>query len=158
VSIAVRCVTAGEVPDVIELVTAALAEFGLVFGKGAATDEELRSLPTSYVSRGGAFWVARSTATGELLGTCGVSPVAAATYELRKMYLRPAARGLGLGKRLLDQATAWTVGAGGRTLVLDTIEAMTRAIAFYEANGFVRDDGQIRGARCTRGYTKQLVE
>jgi hypothetical protein len=46
--------------------------------------------------------------------------------------------------------------AGGTALVLDTIEAMTRAIAFYEANGFVRDDAQVRGARCTRGYIKRL--
>jgi putative acetyltransferase len=156
VSIEVRFVTAAEVPDVIELVTAALAEFGLVFGRGAATDDELRSLPGSYIAQGGAFWVARA-ATGDLLGTCGVSPVAAETYELRKMYLRPAARGHGLGTRLLEVATTWAREAGGRWLVLDTIDAMTGAIAFYEANGFLRDDRQIRGARCTRGYAKQLA-
>ena len=91
-----------------------------------------------------------------LLGTCGVFPVAAATFELRKMYLRPAARGLGLGGRLLDVAAAWARDHGGRRLVLDTVETMTRAIAFYEAHGFVRDDAQMRGARCTRGYAREL--
>jgi hypothetical protein len=30
---------------------------------------------------------------------------------------------------------------------------MKRAIAFYERNGFVRDDMQIHGPRCSRGYT-----
>jgi putative acetyltransferase len=153
----VRMVTAADVPEVVALVAATLAEFGLEFGKGSATDAELHGLPDSYLARGGAFWIARATATGELIGTCGVFPLAPPTYELRKMYLRPAARGLGLGARLLDTATAWTLAAGGRTLVCDTVEAMTRAIAFYEAHGFVRDDAYIHGARCSRGYVKRLA-
>jgi hypothetical protein len=33
---------------------------------------------------------------------------------------------------------------------------MTRAITFYESQGFVRDDAQKRGARCTRGYLRVL--
>jgi putative acetyltransferase len=151
----VRLVTADDVPDVIAHVTASLAEFGLEFGKGSVTDGELAALPASYAARGGAFWVARA-ATGDLLGTCGVFPLAPPIYELRKMYLAPSARGLGLGKRLLDVATAWALAAGATMLVCDTVEAMTRAIAFYEAHGFVRDDRYIHGARCSRGYAKQL--
>ena len=152
----VRAVSAPDVPEVIAFVTAALAEFGLEFGTGSATDDQLRALPSSYVDRGGGFWIARATATGALIGTCGVFPIGPASYELRKMYVGAAARGLGLGTRLLDVATSWTRAAGGRTLVLDTVESMTRAIAFYEAHGFVRDDAQVRGARCTRGYAKPL--
>lgn len=153
-AIEVRPALATDVPAVIALVTRALAEFGLTFGVGATTDEELRDLPGSYDARGGAFWVA--TRGGVLLGTAGVFPVAPATYELRKMYLDPAARGTGLGARLLDVTVAWARAHGGARLVLDTVEEMTRAIAFYEAHGFVRDDAQIRGARCTRGYTRAL--
>jgi putative acetyltransferase len=85
-----------------------------------------------------------------------VYPVAPDVYELRKMYLRPAARGLGLGQRLLDEALTWTRARGGRRMVLDTTHQMTRAIGLYEANGFVRDDAQIRGARCSRGYVREL--
>jgi GNAT superfamily N-acetyltransferase len=77
-------------------------------------------------------------------------------FELRKMYLAPSARGTGLGKRLLAEALAFARERGGRQMVLDTVEAMTTAIAFYEANGFVRDDAQIRGARCSRGYYRAL--
>jgi putative acetyltransferase len=154
--IEVRHVTAADVADVIAHVTASLAEFGLEFGKGSETDGELAALPGSYAARGGAFWVARA-ATGELLGTCGVFPLAPPIHELRKMYLAPAARGLGLGKRLLDIATTWALAAGARMLVCDTVEAMTRAIAFYEAHGFVRDDRYIHGARCSRGYAKPLT-
>lgn len=153
--IRVERVTERDVPEVIALVRATLAQFGLEFGKGSPTDEQLDGLPASYAAAGGAFWIARDAA-GALVGTCGVFPVAPAVYELRKMYLDVAARGQGLGARLLEVAEAWVKQAGGHTLVLDTVEAMTRAIAFYEAHGFVRDDAQIRGARCSRGYTKRL--
>jgi putative acetyltransferase len=150
----IRPVERTDVDGVIALVTDVLREFGLVFGKGAATDDQLRELPASYAEHGGAFWIALRDDT--LVGTCGVFPVAPAIYELRKMYLRPGARGTGLGTQLLDTAVTWTRAQGGRELVLDTIEEMTSAIAFYEAHGFSRDDTQIRGARCTRAYRRSL--
>jgi putative acetyltransferase len=85
-----------------------------------------------------------------------VFPIAFDAYELRKMYLAPASRGQRLGEQLLDVATDFARARGARRVVLDTVESMTRAIAFYEAHGFVRDDAQIRGARCTRGYVREL--
>lgn len=150
----IRAVASHDVPEVIDLVTDSLAEFGLAFGVGASTDDDLAHLPASYADHGGAFWVAH--AGDALVGTAGVFPVAPRTYELRKMYLRPAARGTGLGRQLLDTAVAWARARGGTHLVLDTMEKMTRAIAFYEAHGFVRDDAQRRGARCSRGYIRAL--
>ncbi|MEO8702120.1 MAG: GNAT family N-acetyltransferase [Kofleriaceae bacterium] len=152
--ISIRPVDAADVPEVIELVRESLAEFGLAFGVGSPTDDQLHALPGSYADHGGAFWLAF---TGDALaGTCGVFPVAPRTLELRKMYLRPYARGLGLGTRLLDTAVAWSRAHGAELLVLDTIEEMTRAIEFYEAHGFVRDDTHRRGARCSRGYARTL--
>jgi putative acetyltransferase len=152
--VVVRPVERADVPAVVALVRDVLAEFGLEFGKGSPTDAQLHELPDAYVARGGAFWIV--TVDGTLAGTCGVFPVAPAIFELRKMYLRPISRGLGLGTRLLDVAVEWTRSRGGEQLVLDTVDEMARAIAFYEANGFVRDDAQIRGARCTRGYARRL--
>jgi putative acetyltransferase len=150
-----RAVTASDVPAVVDLVGAVLAEFGMRFGEGSKTDEEITRLPASYLDQGGMFWVGVDEA-GVLHGTCGVFPVAPGDYELRKMYLHARARGTGLGKRLLDEAVTWTRAAGGRRMVLDTTEQMTRAIAFYEAHGFVRDDAQVRGSRCSRGYSRVL--
>jgi putative acetyltransferase len=154
--IELRAIESRDVPAMLDLVADVLGEFGLEFGKGSPTDDELRHLPASYVDAGGMFWVALRD--GELLGTCGVYPVEphTQTFELRKMYLRGASRGLGVGKQLLDAAVAWTRAQGGKRLTLDTIEAMTRAIAFYEANGFTRDDAYKRAARCTRGYVREL--
>lgn len=151
--IEIRPVTAADVPGVIALITATLAEFDLVFGQGSATDEPIRMLPSSYTEAGGAFWVAVSDI---VLGTCGVYPDGAATFELRKMYIDPRARGAGVGKRLLDTAVEFARSRGATSLVLDTLDTMTRAIGFYEAHGFTRDDAQIRGTRCTRGYVRPL--
>ncbi len=151
----VRLVQKSDVDGVVRLVRDVLAEFGLRFGEGATTDDELAHLPSSYEEGGGAFWVVAGEG-GEILGTCGMFPIAAGTFELRKMYLRPSLRGRGFGQKLLDASLSWARTRGGRRVVLDTTEQMKRAIAFYESNGFVRDDSQVRGARCSRGYGREL--
>jgi len=152
----VREVVASDVTEIVDHVARVLAEFGLTFGTGSPTDDQLRGLPGSYAEHGGAFWIAR--VDNVLVGTCGVFPVDAATrtFELRKMYVRPTSRGLGVGAKLLDVAVEWVRAHGGRRIGLDTIDEMTRAIEFYEAHGFVRDDSQMRAARCTRGYLRVL--
>jgi putative acetyltransferase len=150
----VRPVQTADVPAVVTLVRDTLAEFGIAFGVGASTDDALALLPASYVDAGGQFFVAMEN--GVLLGTAGVIPVEPGVYELRKMYLRPASRGKGVGQRLFDACFAFVKAHGGRRLVLDTTEQMTAAIAFYERNGFVRDDTQRRASRCSRGYRLDL--
>jgi GNAT superfamily N-acetyltransferase len=154
--VAVRPVTPADVAPALSLVAEVLAEFGLTFGDGSATDVQMRGLPASYADAGGAFWVAVA-ADGRLVGTCGVYPVAPATLELRKMYLHGDVRGLGIGKRLLTETLAFCRAARASAVVLDTTEQVQAAIAFYEAHGFRRDDCQIRGARCSRGDRLDLV-
>jgi putative acetyltransferase len=150
----VREVRPSDLPHVVDLVRDVLLEFGLRFGEGSGTDEEVTRLPASYTEHGGGFWVAVEGST--VVGTCGVFPVGERTYELRKMYLRPAARGTGAAQLLFDTCLGFVRSHGAKRVVLDTTHDMTRAIAFYERNGFERDDAQIRGARCSRGYTLTL--
>lgn len=151
----VERITAAQVPQAISLVRETLREFGLTFGEGSATDAQLHALPGSYRDAGGEFFVALGEG-GELLGTAGVAPVAPATFELRKMYLAPKARGHGVGKALLEACVEFCRARGAKHVVLDTVDAMKQAIGFYERNGFVRDDAQLRGSRCSRGYRLDL--
>ena len=151
----IREVRPTDVPEVVTLLREILTEFGLRFGEGSATDEEVTRLPASYVDRGGAFWVATDP-SGPIVGTCGVFPIDETTYELRKMYLSSAVRGQGVARLMLDACVSFARARGVRRLVLDTTHQMERAIAFYERNGFVRDDAQIRGARCSRGYVLEI--
>ena len=160
--IQVRAVAREDVPAVVAHVTAVLAEYGLAFGEGSATDADLHRLPEAYTERGGAFWVA-TTPDGALVATCGIVPLPACDpndaglMELRKMYLSSGLRGLGIGRRLLDQAVGFARRAGASAIVLDTIDGMEQAINFYERAGFTRDDSQIRGSRCERGYRLDLT-
>jgi putative acetyltransferase len=151
-----RPATAADVQRIVSLVRDTLAEFGLEFGSGATTDDQLYGLPGSYRDPGGEFFVVYEAEV--LLGTAGVAPVAQGVFELRKMYLAPQSRGRGIGKLLLAACVAHCRSRGATQIVLDTIEKMTAAIAFYERHGFVRDDAQIRGARCERGYRLDLAK
>ncbi|MFO0598208.1 MAG: GNAT family N-acetyltransferase [Myxococcaceae bacterium] len=132
-----------------------LGEFGITFGQGSPTDAQLESLPQSYTNDGGAFFVALDGPT--LVGTAGVALIEPGVFELRKMYLSPSTRGKGVGQQLLDACLTHVRQQQGARVVLDTTEKMTAAIAFYERNGFVRDDTQRRASRCNRGYRLDLA-
>jgi putative acetyltransferase len=147
----VRPITTAEVPAAIALVRATLPEFGLKFGEGSPTDEQMFALPGSYRDEGGEFFVALDE-EGALFGTAGVIPVEPGVFELRKMYLAPASRGQGVGKKLLAACLEFCRAKNAKSVVLDTLTEMKQAVGFYERNGFVRDDAQIRGSRCSRGY------
>jgi putative acetyltransferase len=143
------------VPQAIALVRETLAEFGLTFGEGSATDAQMHGLPGSYRDKGGEFFVALDDG-GAVIGTAGVAPVSQDSFELRKMYLAPSTRGKGVGQALLDACLTFCRARGAKHVVLDTVDEMQAAISFYERSGFVRDDAQIRGSRCSRGYRLDL--
>ncbi|TYB54587.1 GNAT family N-acetyltransferase, partial [Nonomuraea sp. PA05] len=59
-----------------------------------------------------------------------------ATAELKRMWVAPSTRGLGLGRRLLAEAESHAAGQGVRTLRLETNRALTEAIALYRSSGY----------------------
>ncbi len=149
-----REATAADVPLVTALVTEVLVEFGLTFGQGAATDQQVLDLPSSYTAHGGCFWIAEAEGAARMCRR--FSGRAHGVRVAQDVSSSQRAGVAGLAELLLEQALQWARQNGGKKMVLDTIDEMTRAIAFYEANGFVRDDHQIRGSRCTRGYSRAL--
>lgn len=151
-----RPARASDVPAIADHVRRVLAEFGISFGIGASSDAELFELPESYEQREGVFWIVERSGSNALLGTAGVVRVRPDAFELRKMYLAPESRGEGIGAALLDRAIAHAHERGAMKLVLDTVDQMRDAIAFYERHGFVRDDREISAPRCTRGYVLSL--
>ena len=58
--------------------------------------------------------------------------------EIKRMWVDPAARGLGLGRRLLAQLEALAVRAGCQVIRLDTNGTLTEAIGLYERHGYRR--------------------
>jgi GNAT superfamily N-acetyltransferase len=79
------------------------------------------------------------------------------TVELKRMYLRPGARGHGRGRELLAIALDWARAHDMSAVRLDTSERMVAAQRLYEANGFARVPGEApRQGQCRLLYELRL--
>jgi len=106
-------------------------------------EEELAGLPGDYAPPRGRLLVAYAYAEVAGQGTapvpagCGaLRPLEPGVGELKRMYVPPALRGRGLGRRLAERLIAEAGLAGYRRLRLDTIDTMKEALSLYRALGF----------------------
>lgn len=82
------------------------------------------------------FLLARTE--GRTVGCGALYDLDAETGEIKRMWVAPDARGLGVARRLLANLEAEARSAGKRRLVLDTNRTLTEAMALYEKSGFRR--------------------
>jgi putative acetyltransferase len=94
-------------------------------------EDELAALPGYYR----ALLVARDDA-GTLVGSAAVKHLPDGTAELKRLYVRPAARGTGLGKRLAAAAIDRARELGYTVMRLDTLPRMETARGIYASLGF----------------------
>ena len=98
-------------------------------------DREVRDLPGDYAPPTGTLLVARSN--DEIVGCVGVRALDDHTAEMKRLYVRPTGRGLGLGRTLTEAAIAFARNAGFQRMRLDTLPQMRRAQELYRTLGFV---------------------
>ena len=98
--------------------------------------EELQGLPGKYAPPGGRLGLA--LVNGLAAGCVALRRIDAGRCEAKRLYVRPAARGQGLGTALLDWATAEARAAGYREMLGDTMPVMRQALAMYDRMGFER--------------------
>jgi ribosomal protein S18 acetylase RimI-like enzyme len=103
-----------------------------------AFDAELATLPGDYAAPRGTLLLA--LVDGALAGCCALRPLDNVDYanasEMKRLYVRRAFRGFGLGRQLVEAALDAARTAGYDCVLLDTLVDMEAARALYEDLGF----------------------
>jgi DNA-binding MarR family transcriptional regulator/ribosomal protein S18 acetylase RimI-like enzyme len=102
----------------------------------------------------GAFVVVRNDQ--ETIGCGGVQRVDDTTGEIKRMWIHPDWRGVGLGGRLLARLEAVAGDLGFPHVVLDTNETLVEAIAMYERAGYRSIDRYNDNPYAQRWFAKDL--
>lgn len=102
-------------------------------------ERELATLPGEYAAPRGALLVAR--VNGEVAGCCALRPLDTVDFpnacEMKRLYVRPAFRGLGLGRALAEAIMDVARVNAYDHVLLDTLDDMEAARTLYEDLGFV---------------------
>ena len=98
--------------------------------------EELATLPGSYAPPRGRLLLA--SGTGGPAGCVALRPASDTVCEMKRLFVRPAYQGHGLGRTLAQRVISEAKAIGYSTIVLDTLPSMHTAIWLYESLGFVR--------------------
>lgn len=126
------------------IIRSSLAEFGANKPGTVFYDHTTDYLYELFQQAGSIYFVAEQN--GEVLGGAGIYPstgLPAQTCELVKMYLRPEARGKGLGKLLIDKSIQFARAFGYRQVYIETMPELRKAVSVYEKFGFEYLNGPL---------------
>ena len=148
-------------PDEIEATRAIFRDYAASLGIDLGFqnfDDELAGLPGDYAEPRGALFLALidtdDTAVpvkgrplrrfgggfAHVAGCCALRPLDSADYpnaaEMKRLYVRPEFRGVGVGRQLAEAILDAARGAGYACVLLDTLDDMESARALYEELGF----------------------
>jgi GNAT superfamily N-acetyltransferase len=90
--------------------------------------------PQEFEPPAGAFLIVYHD--GDAVGCGGFKRLDAETAEIKRMFVSPGARGLGVGRRILEQLEEGARGTGYALIRLDTGDRLPAAIDLYRSAGY----------------------
>jgi len=97
-------------------------------------EKELAELPGGYAPPSGGLFLA--ILGDEVAGCVGIRHLEEGACEMKRLYVRDAFQGLGVGRTLAEHAIVWARRAGYERMLLDTLPSMKAAQKLYESLGF----------------------
>jgi putative acetyltransferase len=142
--IIIRTIEFRDNPVLATIIRASLAEFGANKPGTVFFDDTTDHLFEMFQEPGSMYFVAEQN--GQVLGGAGIYPsegLPQQTCELVKMYLRPEARGKGLGKLLIEKSLEFAKGFGYLQVYIETMPELRKAVTIYEKFGFEYLNGPL---------------
>lgn len=146
--------------EIRTIIKAVGAEFGAVGEGFGPSDPEVDAMSQHYTLDNKSLYLV-ATLNGKIVGGCGLAPFnsSAQVCELKKLFLLPESRGLGLGKALSEQCLSFATAQGFSSCYLDTLSTMNAAIKLYEKLGFEHLERALDGTehgKCDVWMLKQF--
>ena len=105
------------------------------YGLTESHDLEILDHPEeTVIAKDGKLFLAKDEEA--IIASLGIARVDKDSFELIKMYVDPAYRGRGIGKRLLELCIAEVKKAGAKKLILFSNSQLTNALTLYKKYGF----------------------
>lgn len=125
----------GEALEAVRVLFGEYAALPHTRGRWPGSDEEVAGLPGPYHPPTGALLLARSDDSP--IGCVALGALEPPYIcEMKRLYVRPEARGVGVGRALVEVSIERAVAAGYSTMRLDTAPELAAARALYLAMGF----------------------
>lgn len=104
-------------------------------------ETEVATLPGKYARPRGRLLLARDDE--RVLGCIGMRPLTGSDCEMKRLYVRPQARGMQLGRQLVERLCDEARSEGYTRMFLDTLPTMASAQRLYASMGFVPTEAYV---------------
>lgn len=135
--IIIRNILPADNSSLAKVIRDTMAEFGVNRPNTVYDDPTTDHLYELFQKKGAAYNVAEIN--GVIVGGAGIYPtdgLAEDTCELVKMYLKPEARGMGLGRSLIEKCVSQARASGYKNIYLESMPELKKALSVYAKFGF----------------------